>query len=718
MTVRDRRLRRDLANPKSARRRPTMIESLEARSMLSASIVTTAIDNGGLTPGRRGHASGDYQLGGRWTSTATNASTGSNGSPITLTWGFVPDGLSINGYNGEATSDSNLIAKLNEVYTSQATWLPLFQSVFDSWSAVTGVTYVYQPTDDGASFDTGTGQLGVRADVRIGGHAMDGPFGILAYNFYPGTENGGNMVIDTSDFNAATPSSAAGVFRNLNNNSRALRNTLAHEHGHGLGLAHTIPTDHTKLMEPFLNTNFDGQQFDDILGAQSYYGDAYEKGTRNETAANAFNLGALAAGQVSLVSNASTFIGDVDYFKFSLASSRTVGLTLSPVGTTYLQGPQNGSVSNFNASLRANLALNVYAADGTTLLQSANLNGYGLAETINLTNLAAGTYVVRVSGSGPGAQMYQLTASDAAVIPPVAPVITGLAAGSDSGDSAADGITNVITPTFTGTAAPGSNVTLFNGSTAFITVTADVNGNWSAAGGMTFADDDTYLITAKATTAFGGSSLASNLFDLTIDTVAPTFTISYDREVTQHFILTFESNNVASKLALDEVTLTLDATPAGVLTPGQSVPLTTISVNGSQAIVGAASLLADGRFRLSVVAGAVTDVAGNASAAPAPLLFSQLAGDADNNGTVDFQDLVVLAQNYNATGKTFSQGNFNYDPAGNVDFQDLVLLAQRYNVSLPAIVAPVISSPPLSLIATTGSGGTITRKKQTPDFLS
>jgi hypothetical protein len=60
-----------------------------------------------------------------------------------------------------------------------------------------------------------------------------------------------------------------------------------------------------------------------------------------------------------------------------------------------------------------------------------------------------------------------------------------------------------------------------------------------------------------------------------------------------------------------------------------------------------------------------------------------LAGDADVNGVVDFNDLVVLAQNYNSDpGLLWDEGDFNYDTA--VDFSDLVLLAQNYNTALPA----------------------------------
>jgi hypothetical protein len=56
-------------------------------------------------------------------------------------------------------------------------------------------------------------------------------------------------------------------------------------------------------------------------------------------------------------------------------------------------------------------------------------------------------------------------------------------------------------------------------------------------------------------------------------------------------------------------------------------------------------------------------------------------GDANLDGTVDFNDLVPLAQNYLVAdgNRTWSQGDFTYD--GNVDFNDLVGLAQNYLLS-------------------------------------
>jgi len=62
---------------------------------------------------------------------------------------------------------------------------------------------------------------------------------------------------------------------------------------------------------------------------------------------------------------------------------------------------------------------------------------------------------------------------------------------------------------------------------------------------------------------------------------------------------------------------------------------------------------------------------------------------------VNFSDLVTVAQNYGGSGKSFAQGDFNFD--GSVDFADLVILAQRYNVTL----APPAPARPVSAAATT-----------------
>ena len=99
--------------------------------------------------------------------------------------------------------------------------------------------------------------------------------------------------------------------------------------------------------------------------------------------------------------------------------------------------------------------------------------------------------------------------------------------------------------------------------------------------------------------------------------------------------------------------------------------------------------------------------------ATAILARNTLPGDATLDATVDFNDLVKLAQNYNTIGgKTWAQGDFTGD--GNVDFNDLVILAQRYNTALPAgaatpvAIAGAAPMPPLASVIAQLGGTTST----------
>ena len=168
----------------------------------------------------------------RWSNTATDGSgQGLQGRPITLTWSIVPDGTPIpsDPSIGDSNDPSDLRARMTEIYGQRPgpllnqPWVQAFQAAFNNISAQTGIRYVYEPNDDGRPLGiTNPGRRGIRGDIRIGGHDIDGNASTLAYNFFP---NNGDMVIDTND----------NWFTNTNNNSIRLRNAMEHEHGHGLG---------------------------------------------------------------------------------------------------------------------------------------------------------------------------------------------------------------------------------------------------------------------------------------------------------------------------------------------------------------------------------------------------------------------------------------------------------------------------------------------------
>jgi MYXO-CTERM domain-containing protein len=58
-------------------------------------------------------------------------------------------------------------------------------------------------------------------------------------------------------------------------------------------------------------------------------------------------------------------------------------------------------------------------------------------------------------------------------------------------------------------------------------------------------------------------------------------------------------------------------------------------------------------------------------------------GDATLDGTVNFDDLLLLAKSYNATGPAVTWGGGDFDYSGTVNFDDLLVLAKNYNAVLP-----------------------------------
>src|SRR5262249_22981910 len=111
------------------------------------------------------------------------------------------------------------------------------------------------------------------------------------------------------------------------------------------------------------------------------------------------------------------------------------------------------------------------------------------------------------------------------------PSVPVLATGSDAGVSATDGITNDATPTFVGTATPGSTVTVFAGPLRVGSAVADKDGNWQSTvggpGSLVFRlADGRYDMTATATTVSGGPSAISSAGRVVIDTAKPVVLVS------------------------------------------------------------------------------------------------------------------------------------------------------------------------------------------------
>jgi len=345
------------------------------------------------------------------------------GAPIVLTWSFVPDGLNIPAaFAGDPAGPSELFSRMDTLFASQggrATWIGRMQSSFDRWQEFSGVTFVRlaQPGvdwDDGAAF--GASGNGVsRGDIRISMRNIDGPNFVNHYAFGP---TNGDVVMDRAESWASTT-----------NAHRFLRNALSQSIGYSIGLRSVCAQDSVQLMELILQGIEDGPRQDDVRAAQFLYGDRNEPDDSPAAATPLpFVLGttsvfgtpssppAGASDPFSSVLSIDTH-GESDWFQLSVLQSAELDVAVTPVGSTYLESTpnSNGSCpagSPTNALAAANLALEVYASDGTTLIASSSAAAAGLPESLVDVPLSTpGDYYVRVleANTATRPQLYSLS---------------------------------------------------------------------------------------------------------------------------------------------------------------------------------------------------------------------------------------------------------------------------------------------------------------------
>lgn len=176
------------------------------------------------------------------------------------------------------------------------------------------------------------------------------------------------------------------------------------------------------------------------------------------------------------------------------------------------------------------------------------------------------------------------------------------------------------------------------------------------------------------------------------DDAKPTVvTASFEYQQSHSIRIQF-SENVAASIAAGDLILRpiLAGGTLGVSVPVQSTSYDLITNTATFNL----PTLTDQNYRATMITNDVSDIAGNALNQNFTFDFYVLAGDANRDRLVDINDLVALANNWMASGKVFSQGDFDYN--GVVNPSDLGILAARWQSKLDAIAVltePIPTSP-------------------------
>jgi hypothetical protein len=173
------------------------------------------------------------------------------GTGATITYSFMPTGTSC-AAESRCTTTTTLSSFMPLGWKSQIV------ASLNAWAVFANVTFT-EVSDDGSAFNA----AGTAGQIRFGGHAFDGPFGVLAHGYYPpanGLTAAGDIHFDVLE---TWKIGFGGMGFDI-------LQVMMHEVGHALGLDHTpVPAS---LMNPFYSEAFLGAQADDKAGAIFIYG--------------------------------------------------------------------------------------------------------------------------------------------------------------------------------------------------------------------------------------------------------------------------------------------------------------------------------------------------------------------------------------------------------------------------------------------------------------
>lgn len=368
--------------------------------------------------------------------------------------------------------------------------------------------------------------------------------------------------------------------------------------------------------------------------------------------------------------------GDMDVFTINAAQGQSIALTLADVA-------QDGFTPQlFVISPTGTLVSNVAATNGTISVQNA------------ITTAGVYKYIV-FEQNADAVGDYALTASITGTTQPTTGDSGPLVLNTPRAGSVTLGDLDI----YTYNASQGVNFSVNAGETAasanYASRVLVYRPDGTIFADQTFASSGTTNVTNVVTGTYtivimDGSADATGSYSIAIgaaigtDTVTPTFELGdYRFDAIRPDVVLFASEDLGTTFQLADITITNLTTNTVIPNPNLAF---SYNDQTARAVITPSQLpngiFTDGNYRLTINAGSVTDLSGNGLASNYNFDFFVLAGDFNRDRTVNFNDLLVIAQNYNRIGRSFSQGNIDYSPEGLVAFNDLLGVAQNYGDSV------------------------------------
>jgi hypothetical protein len=347
---------------------------------------------------------------------------------------------------------------------------------------------------------------------------------------------------------------------------------------------------------------------------------------------------ALLAGSQTLTATESDVAGNVSPASAPLTLTIDTAIPAAPAGLTLAPASDSGVAGDdITNDTTPEIIGTGIAGETITLHDGATIIGTGTVGSdgtwgIVATALIAGSHTLTatetdVAGNVSGPSGTLVLTIDTTI--PEAPAGLTLAPASDSGVQG-DDITNVTTPTITGTGIAGETIALYSGTIVVGTGTVGSDGSWEIATATLLAGS--HILTATETDVAGNVSAASGTLALTIETTIPADPAS--------LTLAPASDSGAPG---DDITNVITPQITGTGIAGETVTLYdgatiigtgTVANDGTWAITATMALAAGG----NTLTATESDGAGNVSPASSPLVLTIATAAAAPTITEDVAD--------------------------------------------------------------------------------